>query len=160
MKTLSEPMKYLFVLLAFALSACSALKYKDMKKPVVELKEVEMANADAKGANLLFNVQVMNPNDFALEVDSVRYAIEIGGKQIAQEEITEITKVAANTTGIVKIPLKVLYADIFSSIGDFLRNEATAYRLKGSASIGLLNLPFDETGGFKIEKGQLIHLKK
>lgn len=136
------------------------MKYKDMKKPVVELKEVEMANADAKGANLLFNIQVMNPNDFALEVDSIRYAIEIGGKQIAQEEIKDATKVDANTTGIVKIPLKVLYADIFTSIGDFLRNESTAYRLKGSASVGMLSLPFDETGGFKIEKGQFIHIKK
>jgi LEA14-like dessication related protein len=156
-----ESMIRLFAVFALLLlSGCSSLdKYKNMEKPKVDLDTVEMKDADTKGANLLFGVKIDNPNDFPLEVDSVRYDIEVGGKKIADDEIKQATKVAAKSIGTVFIPLRVSYADVFTSIGDFLRNDMTEYRLKGTATIGWLTLPFDEAGKFKISNGKFVHEK-
>lgn len=142
------------------LSGCALNKYKDMKKPEVKLETVNVQDATMKGAKILFGIKVANPNSFPLRVDSVKYDIEIGGKQMSTESIDTPTEVAANATQIVQLPLTVQFADIFEGIGAFLRNDMTSYRVKGAARIGLFSLPFDESGEFRIRDGEIQHQKK
>lgn len=151
----------LTLLACLALAGCSTIdKYRNMKKPTVKLDTIEVKDAGIKSANLLFGVAVDNPNDFPLRVDSVKYDVEIGGRHVTTEAIDTPTEVAANAKSVVQLPLTVQFADIFSSIGDFLRNDMTAYRIKGAARIGVLTLPFDESGEFRLKDGKVQHLKK
>jgi LEA14-like dessication related protein len=131
-----------------------------MQKPIAKLESVDVEKVDTKGAQLMFSLEVENPNDFALRVDSVKYQIEIGGKMMSTESINTPTEVAGKSTSIVRLPLTVQFADIFTSIGDFLRNEKTTYRLKGNARVGIFSLPFDESGEFKLLEGEVKHIKK
>lgn len=131
-----------------------------MKKPSAKLDTVNVEKVDMKGAKLLFKVEVENPNDFPLKVDSVKYQIEIDGRKMSTESIDTPSEVAAKSKSIVQLPLTVQFADIFTSIGDFLRNESTTYRLKGSARVGIFSLPFDEAGEFKLSEGEVKHVKK
>lgn len=143
------------------LAGCSSFnKFKNMEKPKAKLESVDVKNVDIKGAKMLFNVEVENPNDFALKVDSVKYEVEIGGRKMSTEAITTPSEVAAKSKAIVPLPLTLQFADVFSSIGDFLRNEKTTYRLKGSARVGIFSLPFDETGEFQLTEGEIKHSKK
>jgi LEA14-like dessication related protein len=154
-------MKKLIALIAIpALLSCSSYyKYKNMQKPVARLDSVDVQNVDIKGAKVLFNVEVENPNDFAIKVDSVKYEVEIGGRKISTDSISTPTEVAGKTKSTVRLPLTLQFADVFSSIGDFLRNEKTTYRLKGAARVGIFSLPLDETGEFKLTEGKIEHSK-
>jgi LEA14-like dessication related protein len=131
-----------------------------MKKPAVKLETIDVTGVNLKSAKLMFGIQVDNPNDFALKVDSVKYDIELGGKHMTTESIDTPTEVGANAKTIVQLPLTIQIADIFNSIGDFLKNDATAYRVKGAARVGLFSLPFDESGEFKIIGNEVKHFKK
>lgn len=154
-------MKTFLLALTVLLAGCSTYsKYKNMKKPIVKLETVEVKDANIKSANLMFGIQVENPNDFPLKVDSVKYDIEIGGKHMTTESIDTPTEVAGLSKSIVQLPLTLKYSDIFHSLGDFLKNDMTAYRVKGAARVGMFNLPFDEAGEFKIKDGEVKHFKK
>jgi LEA14-like dessication related protein len=130
-----------------------------MKKPTTKLDSVEVKKLDTKGAQLMFGLAVENPNDFKLRVESVKYEIEIGGRKMTTESITTPTEVGPNTKSVVQLPITVQFADVFSSIGDFLRNEKTTYRIKGSARVGIISVPFDEKGEFKLAEGEIQHSK-
>ncbi len=146
--------------IVLALSGCTLYNARNMQKPKAELATIEVKSTDGKGTLLLFGIRVENPNPFPLKVDSVQYEVEIAGRKLAEEKIAQPTEVAAKSTAIVQLPMRLKFADLFSSIGELLRNDFAAYRLKGSAQVGLFNLPFDESGQFKIENGMITHIKK
>ncbi len=149
------------LLIALVFTGCSTIdKYRNMEKPKIELDSVEVKETDLKSAKLLFGVAVDNPNDFPLRVDAVKYDIEIGGRPMSTQAINTPTEVGAKTKSVVQLPLTVQFADVFSSIGDFLRNDKTAYKIKGAAQIGVLSLPFEEAGEFRLKSGEIQHFRK
>lgn len=153
-------MKLMIPLLLLLTSCSSFNKYRNMEKPKAKLDSVEVKNVDIKGAQLLFNVEVENPNDFALKVDSVKYEVEIGGKKISTDSVDAPAEVQGKSKTTVALPLTLQFADVFTSIGNFLKNEKTTYRLKGSAKVGIFSLPFDESGEFKLTEGEIEHVKE
>jgi LEA14-like dessication related protein len=136
-----------------AFSACSMIAKRVIEKPNVKLARVDLRDVNAAGATVVFVVEVDNPNPFALKVDSVRYNIEIGGKPLSTGHIDSISEVPAKSTGLVEVPIPVRFADLFSSVLDFLQNGTSKYHIKGEASVGILSVPFDESGELNI-KGQ------
>ena len=152
--------KTLILIMMLVLSGCTALKYANSKKPKVALESLHVKNVDAKGANLLFNLKVDNPNNFPLKIDSLKYAVEIGGRKLAGEDVKEISPVGANSQGYVSLPLRLSFADIFNSLGDFLKKEMTDYHLTGSVKIGGVELHFNEVGKFKWTEAKILHQNK
>ena len=153
-------LRNVFLIKALLMNGCSSFnKYRNMQKPIAKHDSVEVKTIDTKGAQMLFNVEVENPNDFALKVDSVKYEVEIGGKKMSTETIDKPSEVAGKSKTVVQLPLTLQFADIFTSIGSFLKNEKTNYRLKGSARVGVFSLPFDESGEFKLTEGKIQHSK-
>lgn len=141
----------LVLTLALALG-CSSLGRKLIETPKVELAKVDVRDTKADGATVVFGVRVENPNAFALKVDSLRYDVEIGGKNFSSGKIDKPAEVAAKDKTIVELPVAVRYADVFSSLLDLVKKGTSTYRLKGDASFGLLTVPFDEKGEFKLNQ--------
>jgi LEA14-like dessication related protein len=151
-------MKYLLTfgfILIFSLAAairCTTLGQAILEKPKVELDHVSLREANSSGAIVLFGVKVDNPNAFSLKVDTLKYDVEIGGKHFSSGKIDKPAEVAAKNNAIVEIPVPVKYSDVFSSVLELLTKKTSSYRLKGEASFGLLNIPFDEKGEFKLHE--------
>lgn len=142
-------------------SACTALKYSKMAKPKVSIKDIDVKSIDIKGADLLFNVIVENPNEFSIKVDSLRYDIEIGGENVGGQQIKNPTEIAGHTSQTVGLPLRLSFSELFASLGGFLKQEMTDYRVKGEAKIGVLTLPFVGQGQFRLTTdGKIVHEKK
>lgn len=148
------------VLLILALSGCSVLNMAQFEKPVMKLEGIELKKLGFDKMDLLFNVNVTNPNDFDIKMKSLLYEVEMNDQKIATQNITNPMQVAALKTSQVQLPLSVNLGQIFSSIGGFLKTQQSSYKIKGTAQFGFISLPFSETGRFKIENGQLIHDKK
>jgi LEA14-like dessication related protein len=146
----------IFALAFFVLwfANCSSMS-KLIKEPKVTLANLRLENPNSTGATLVFGVQVENPNSVALSVDEVIYDLEVAGKSLTSGKLSDGAKVAANETKIIDVPITVKYSDLFSSVMQLLKTSATPYHIKGSAKMGLFNLPFDKQGEFKIEKGRL-----
>ncbi len=136
---------------ATLLSSCATVTQKIIERPKVDLEKVTLAETNGSGATVHFGVRVDNPNPFALQVDAVRYQVEIAGKPLTQGEINEPARVGAKEATVITIPITVRYADVFSSLFDLMNNKASKYRVRGEAFFGLLRIPFDETGDLKLQ---------
>lgn len=131
------------------ISSCQTIGQAIVEKPKVALDHVGLKDMTMEGATILFGVKVENPNSFALKVDSLRYAVEVGGKPFGSGQIEKPTEVAGHGKAVVEIPIPVKYADVFASLIDFVQNKSSTYRVKGEATFGVLNIPFDEKGELK-----------
>lgn len=149
MKTLNA----IFALAAsFSLMACSTLVQKAIEKPRLEMASVGISNLTREGATVLFGIRIENPNAFSIDVDSLKYDIEIAGKRVSQGALEKPVEIAAKGKSLVEVPVPVLYAQVFSSIFDFLQTGMSTYRIKGEAEVGFLKIPFENAGEFSFKE--------
>ena len=140
------------ILIALTTSSCSFFLQKMVEKPKVEFEHVDLRDVSGNGATVLVGLKVENPNGFALHVDSVRYTLDVKGKQIATGSIDKPVEVAAKGSAVVEIPVPVKFSDLFSSVLDLLQSGGTEYHVNGDARIGAFTIPFDKKGEMKLKK--------
>lgn len=131
---------------------CSAIAKKIIEKPKVALERVHVRDVGSAGATVVFGVQVENPNRFSIKVDALRYDVEIDGKVVSSGSLDAPAEVPAKQTSIVDIPVPIQYGDLFSSVLGFIQNGASAYRIKGAAAFGMLEVPFEKSGELNFRK--------
>lgn len=137
--------------LAFSTVGCGLLD-KVVEKPKVTLDNVGLKEITGSGATVIFGVKVDNPNPFSIQVDKLDYNLEIGGKPFSKGLIETPSKVAANGSSVINIPVAVRYSDLFSSIADLVSKGSRPYRIFGNAQLSLFNIPFDHKGELKLEQ--------
>lgn len=125
----------------------------------MELQSLKTGAADLTSARLLFGFRVENPNDFELKVDGLRYELELGGKRVVQEEINQEQKVGGKQSTALTLPVTIRYADVLQSAAQILQGGTLPFRLKGTARVGILRIPFEEKGEVILENGKFT-LKK
>ncbi|HVK60642.1 MAG TPA: LEA type 2 family protein [Bdellovibrionales bacterium] len=143
--------KILFsMLMIVAAIGCSSIAQKIVKEPKVSLAGVNLKDVNSQGGTVVANIQVENPNAFALKVDAVTYDVEIGGKHLSRGELEAPASVKGNGKTIVPIPVPVKFSDLFASAMDFIQKKTTKYRVKGEAKFGVITIPFDNTGDLNL----------
>ena len=140
----------LWILAIFVLSGCASFVEAVLEKPKVQFHSVQVRDAVADGATAVIALDVENPNGVSLTVDRMTYALELGGKPVAQAEVKEFATLKAREISRVEIPVPFKYNAIFSSVLDLLRNGTAAYKVTGEARIGIFTLPFEHVGDVKL----------
>ncbi len=144
-------MKYLILLSFLSLSSCAYFQ-ENIKKPIVHLKKVDVKDMTFNDANFVFNLGIENPNKVALAIDQVTYNLELNGKPFTQGVFAEKITVAAESASSVSLPIKVKYTDLMQSLNDYLQDQSVDYKLDGSVKMGLLSIPFKNSGQVDIDK--------
>lgn len=139
-------------LLAVAVAGCAGLGKKLIQEPKVEIESVQVKGVDGKGATVVFDLQIQNPNAFALEVDALKYDVEIAGKRLASGELKSPAKVDANTTSTVSLPIPVKFSDLFASVWALAEKGKSHYVIKGEATFGIIEIPFENQGEITLFK--------
>lgn len=135
---------------SLALNGCSSIAQSIIKEPKVALSQVSVRDVGVNGATVMVGVLVDNPNVFALIVDSLKYTVDIGGKQLTTGEVPDRVSVPGSGSKVIEIPVAVKFQDLYSSMFDFLQKTSSNYRIRGEARFGLLTVPFDQTGDLKL----------
>lgn len=152
MNALASTRMTVLVSLLLVSSACTSFS-KLVEQPKVNLETLTLQSPTAEGATLVFGLMVENPNPVAIAVDELVYELEVAGRSLTSGKLENGAKVPARDKTIVEIPVAVKYSDLFSSVIQLLKNQASPYRLKGTARIGPFKIPFDKAGEVKIPKG-------
>jgi LEA14-like dessication related protein len=142
----------LFSLTLLVSVSCSGLGKKLLQEPKVRIDRVNVESVDAKGATVVFDLDVENPNPFALKVDALKYDVEIGGKKLTVGELKSPANVGAKTTSKVSLPIPVKFNDLFSSVLVLAQKGKSPYVIKGEATFGLLSVPFENRGEIDLFK--------
>ncbi len=150
----------LLLVLCFALTGCSLLGKKKIIEPKLKLENVKLASANFEGAQLIFEVQVENPNAFPLELDQVKYDLEFDGENVGTGQVDKGLRVEKNATTVISLPVQVQLKNLLKSVGSLLGKGNTPYRITGKAKLGLISLPFDEMGELRFENGKVTKIKK
>jgi LEA14-like dessication related protein len=125
--------------------------------PTLTVLDVQLQGSDLWAQHLRVRMHVHNPNERALPVKSISYALEVEGEALATGESAASFVVPAQgeaefdmnvTTNLAGTLLKLL------GRGSGGLSQPVAYRLSGKVTLssGLLrSLPFDERGEFKLQ---------
>lgn len=132
----------------FLLGSCSALLKKVVKDPKIKIERVDVKDATLVGANLIFVLEVMNPNDYEIKVDQVQYKVFLGDRYFAEAQSHQQITVAASASTQVELPLPIVYSQLMQGMVGLLSGKSLSYRVEGTVKLNFLGLsiPFDETG--------------
>lgn len=135
------------------LAACSTLVPK-LEKPTLSIVNVELLKSDMFEQRLKVRMHVQNPNDRALPIKGLSYALEVAGEPFAQGVSGESFIVPA--LGEAEFDMNVT-ASMASALLRILSRGSLAdqveYRMKGKVTLSegfLRSIPFEEHGSFKL----------
>lgn len=124
------------------------------KLPNVRIKGVNVKNISFTTAELVAQIEVDNPNDFALGLSNINYQLSINQTKWGQGKISDNVNIPKKGKAVVEIPLKLNLLSAGKSVYDVVINKKSFdYRLKGNATINTelellknVNMPLDISG--------------
>jgi LEA14-like dessication related protein len=91
-------------------------------------------------------LRVRNPNAFALPVGRLDYALALAGAPVARAKGAALASVAAGSSAVVEIPLRVDLASAGRAAADLARGGDVDVGLSGTALVGGIPLPLERRG--------------
>jgi LEA14-like dessication related protein len=88
-------------------------------------------------------LRVRNPNAFAMPLGKLDYALAIGGTKVARAEGAELAPVAAASSGVVTIPVRLDVGSAGRVAADLARGGEVDVGLSGRAVVAGIPLPLD-----------------
>lgn len=144
--------------LGVLLGGCASALYE---QPEVTLEAVQVAGLGLRGGTLLVDIQVVNPNRFALNANQLQYELALSDPaagadttwvDFAKGTYDQPFSVGAGATERVQIPVEFSYSGISAAGGSILNRGTLAYRATGSVDvrtpIGTRQVPFRKRGTF------------
>ncbi|MEX2581789.1 MAG: LEA type 2 family protein [Gemmatimonadota bacterium] len=143
------------VALILTLSACG----RAFTEPEVRLEGVQLAGLGLRGGTLMVNVEITNPNRFALNADQLHYQLAIADSEVAGDTAwvdlasgtyEEPFSVGGGETGRVQVPVEFTYAGLGGAAASILRAGTFNYRAAGTVDVrtplGTRAVPFRRGG--------------
>jgi LEA14-like dessication related protein len=134
-----------------SLSACQRIQ-----KPAIELTGIRLAGIGLRGATFMAELSVDNPNDFAIEADSITYKFEASNPsgpetwtRVASGTSREHQRVEAGARTTVAVPIEFRYEDLSGPVRAILDKGTFNYRVSGDVLLRKphrLKVPFSHTG--------------
>lgn len=149
----------LLLLVVMAVSAC----FGRVQQPEVRLAGIRVGGLGLRGGQIIAQVEIMNPNGFALEADGITYDLKVSDPaaqngsawiDFAKGEFDEKVRVGSGDTETVEIPIEFTYAAAGGAIRSIMDRGTFNYRVEGGVKlrepIGR-NIPYRHQGNFSLQ---------
>lgn len=148
METLRDFHRAIFLsLLTTLLSACAVL---DAQKPKVQVDSVRYQHVSLKAGRLDTRLSVTNPNNFKLPLKALNYQLYLNDKEFVSGKTDQVLELAAAETRQIELPIAISYQKVVESLGSAVMNGKLRFRVKGELDFGLIRVPYQQTGEFKL----------
>lgn len=142
----------LFVLnvVAVLLAGCASLS---VKSPEVSLSDVTIEEFGLLEQRLGIRLRVMNPNDAALRIDGVSFAVDVNGQSFAKGVSNKAVTVPRFGEALLDLTAVSTLGDLLRQLGEFAKSgrDTVQYRVHGQFYGGGLNgVPFDSKREIKL----------
>jgi len=132
----------------------------NIKLPSISLKSIKLKDLNLLNAKMELALEITNPNVMGLLMQKFNYNLEVNNAEWLSGENTEPLKIGKKGASIVKLPFKLNFLEVGSTVYSLLSgSNELSYRLKGTADLesdlkllGGFALPFDHTGKFNLIK--------
>lgn len=148
----------LALLLVF--SGCAGLEYllSPPDRPTAEITSVDLTGLSFDYAEATAVVEVRNSNDFAVDMESLAFSMRIADfEPVSGNAVSEDSAMSVPAEGSVdvRVPMRVDYDDLFSSVSGIADRSETEYTATVVPAVavplrGLVELPLEHTGTIPI----------
>lgn len=115
-------MRLLFLALLCSLTlGCKSLEGLGVKNPTAVVHDMDVRDITADGFTMDFDIEVDNPNAFALPLTNTDYQVAVAGVDAVNGNISPAGSIPANGSGRVTLPVNVTYQqllDLGSALAD------------------------------------------
>jgi len=140
---------WLLLCLSLGLTGCqSGLINKLVKTP--EIKAVQLQSFSMQDKRITFDVSLFNPNPFTLPIDGLGGIVALNGLDIGSISAKTNTKLAANTTQVVSMPISLDTEALGRAARSVLTKQTAEYQLQGKVDTSMGKVPFSKKGNLSV----------
>ncbi len=119
--------------------------------PRIFLQQVRISDLSESSASLLLTLDLDNPNDFPLDVDTLAYILRLNGTEIGGGAVSLSKAVEGKTRVRLSVPLHSAFSGQNDPEYQSLKSSSASYELSGAMNLrtfktGLRRISFQDTG--------------
>ncbi|MEW8367869.1 MAG: LEA type 2 family protein, partial [Candidatus Thiodiazotropha taylori] len=155
----SQTILLLFMILLF--QGCSSLQQAEQLmngiQPTGEVKGVKLSGLDLRGIDLLFDVEVDNPNPVAISLDGLDYDLKLLNRSFLKGQQSMGMSLAADGKSQVKLPVRMEFERLLQHYSELSNRDDVPYQLDLGLGIdvpllGRVRLPMSYQGRLPVPK--------
>jgi len=147
------PLILLSVFLLTAIS-CRPLLREVFKTPKARVTSVRLSSnpfLTKEPLDIILQLEVINPNSYALSVSRAAYSLTVGKQQLVSGEKNEQIRLEPSQETTVTVPITMNPELFTAALREVIENRAVPYEFNGSLDIdaplvGAVKAPFSKTG--------------
>jgi len=155
---------FAMVVLFCTCSVRDILKTLDVKKPTAHVERTQITGLSLQNLDLLFHIQIKNPNAIGIELGGFDYDFEIDGRSFISGKQDKELRIPANGKNIIQFPVSLKFADIFKTYQNLENQDSTDYKLSWTLYfdlpiLGIMKLPVQKSGCMPVIKLPVLAVK-
>lgn len=144
------------LLLLTILAGCASLR-PQLEQPSISLANIEIGEVGLLQQRYLLTLNVQNPNNFAIPVRGMSYAVQLAGSDFARGVSPKSFSIPAYGESQVQVEMTTNALSILRKLQQLINSDADAvsYQLSGKLDVGLSGVgtvPFRNAGEFKLSE--------
>lgn len=121
------------------------------KLPRVTITSVDVRQMSLAGADLMFQLEMANENDFAVALQNLEYGIKIGGIPIADGKVVALKPLTDQGRQVLEVPVHLNFLSLGQTAYHLLKEGTATYEVTGNMGVnipqmGLKAVPFTRSG--------------
>jgi len=155
--------KYLLLAIIVMLSfySCSTLNtilnQMNVQKPTVEITNAKISNLSFNDLDLLFDIQINNPNSVGINLAGFDYELLINKNSFISGNQPDKLEIAAKNQNTIQLPVKLKFVDIYNTFADLKKNNDSKYQIKCGLNfnlpvLGETRIPISKNGDIPLLK--------
>jgi len=138
-------------MLFFSCSALDSIMRGSVKKPKVSFESAELIGLTFADADLLFVLEIENPNSFGVHMAGFDYDFRIDEATFVSGISEDRLDIDAGGTSTVELPVNVAYSDLFSSFSSLIDKDESTYQISCGFTfdlpvLGRIRIPVSREG--------------
>ena len=139
------------VFIAVTLSSCAIFGGVKMVQPKVAFTGAKLDKLSFSNADLLFDMQIENPNPLGVKLASFDYELLVNGFSFLSGKQDKNLDIPASGKDTIQLPLTVRFLDLYQAVQSLRNQDESAYDLKCSFGfnlpiIGEVKVPVQTSG--------------
>ncbi|WP_171013738.1 LEA type 2 family protein [Chitinivorax sp. B] len=133
------------------MAGCAGLLQKP-QSPQLSIAGLSLVGGNLFEQRFVLKLRVQNPNDFDLQLNGMRYKLELAGQEFVQGQTNQPLTIKRLDSDILEVDAYVKLFELFKQAKSLAVNGKVPYRLTGEALVGESNwhLPFDKQGEYDL----------
>lgn len=140
----------LLCLLSITLISCNSLVKEFIAAP--EIKAIRLASFSIADKQVIFNIDLYNPNAFSLPISGLSGDFKLNNLTIGTVNASSEQTLAAYTTQTIKLPIHFDANALLDATKSVLTQRQALYRFNGNIATSIGSVPISQAGELSVQE--------